>query len=127
MGGFCELFRYPALEDMEFKARLKLKGHAFLFVPKASVIHPWRILGPEIKHFKIQLFSHRLIFGLHPQMKPSYLRSLYGHSRASVKELLFEGSRMQFRGLGKWFLRKLTNFILIQSFLISPVRLPPKG
>jgi GT2 family glycosyltransferase len=42
VGGFCESFPYPTLEDVEFRLRLQDAGHQPKFVAAASVCHPFR-------------------------------------------------------------------------------------
>lgn len=42
LGGFDETFPYAALEDVDFRERLKKAGFATVFVPMASVDHPPR-------------------------------------------------------------------------------------
>lgn len=45
LGGFNEDFPYAAMEDVEFRTRLVKAGYDFLFVPEASLVHPWRSRG----------------------------------------------------------------------------------
>jgi len=42
LGGFCEAFPYPAMEDVDFRLRLNACGEKFSFVPEAVVCHPFR-------------------------------------------------------------------------------------
>jgi GT2 family glycosyltransferase len=42
LGGFCESFPYPAMEDVDFRLRLNECGERFPFVPDAVVCHPFR-------------------------------------------------------------------------------------
>jgi GT2 family glycosyltransferase len=46
MGGFDEDFRYPHLEDVALRERLRAEGESFLFVPTATVDHPPRRVAP---------------------------------------------------------------------------------
>lgn len=42
LGGFDTGFPGPAMEDVEFRERLREQGVPFVFVPDAVVHHPWR-------------------------------------------------------------------------------------
>lgn len=45
LNGFDEDFPYPAMEDVDLKLRIDNAGYKILFVPEASVCHPWRKKG----------------------------------------------------------------------------------
>jgi glycosyltransferase involved in cell wall biosynthesis len=42
LGGFCETFPHPALEDVDFRLRLEGAGERAIFCAEAVVCHPWR-------------------------------------------------------------------------------------
>jgi GT2 family glycosyltransferase len=42
LGGFCESFPYPAMEDVDMRMRLTARGERFPFVDNAVVCHPYR-------------------------------------------------------------------------------------
>jgi GT2 family glycosyltransferase len=46
VGGFDEDFRYPHMEDVVFRERIKASGQRILFVPGATVDHPPRRMPP---------------------------------------------------------------------------------
>lgn len=52
--GFDENFRYPHLEDVDLRERIKIHGYKFMFIKKAIVIHPQKRLpyGEEIGKFQ---------------------------------------------------------------------------
>ncbi len=52
--GFDEKFRFPHLEDVDFRERLKQAGTVIQFVPNAFVLHPWRSIRDGIKLGKYQ-------------------------------------------------------------------------
>jgi GT2 family glycosyltransferase len=49
LGGFDPKFPYPHMEDVEFRERLQMANESFLFVPKAIVDHPPRLIQPPKK------------------------------------------------------------------------------
>jgi GT2 family glycosyltransferase len=42
IGGFDETFPAPAMEDCDFRERIRAFGFACPFLPQAEVVHPWR-------------------------------------------------------------------------------------
>ena len=48
MGGFDEVFPYPAMEDVDFRERLREDGHPFVFAAEAVVDHPPRRLDSGV-------------------------------------------------------------------------------
>jgi len=54
IGGFDQLFIYPHMDDIDFKTRLLAEEKSILFVPKATVVHPWRKITSGIKLGKYQ-------------------------------------------------------------------------
>lgn len=42
MNGFCESFPHPALEDVDLRLRLERDGRRAIFLPDATVCHPFR-------------------------------------------------------------------------------------
>jgi GT2 family glycosyltransferase len=108
LGGFCELYPYACMEDVDFREQLNERAVKFLFVPKASVIHPWRPLAPDDKYLKTHLISNAIFFDRYPQWRPS----LYGTCRIILKQwalgLLREAPRLKFRGFWRYFARQST-------------------
>lgn len=125
LNGFCELFPYAALEDVDLRERLKIGGYPFMFVSKAGVVHPWRLLDSAGKHFKTQLISHRIFYARYPELRISAVRMIYGLIRTSFSEFFTLGPRVYFRGFGRWFVRKWTNGLLVLVLATKPAEPPP--
>jgi GT2 family glycosyltransferase len=70
--GFDESFPAPCCEDVEFRERLKGKGHKFLFVPNAVVDHPprkrlWGLRQGAMNESQVRLWyatGHRNSMGM---------------------------------------------------------------
>jgi hypothetical protein len=104
------------MEDVDFREQLKGREIKFLFVPKASVVHPWRPLAPDDKFLKTLLISHAIFLDRYPLRRPSF----YGTCRDILKEWVFdlfmEAPRLKFRGFWRYFARQSTATLL--QFLI---------
>jgi glycosyltransferase involved in cell wall biosynthesis len=118
IGGFCESYPYACMEDVDFREELKKRAIKFLFVPEASVVHPWRFLAPDDKYLKMRLISHAIFFQRHPQLKPSFYMTCRTILRGWVVGLFIEAPRLKFRGSGRYFAR-LWRVSLLQ-FLNGP-------
>lgn len=70
LGGFCESFPYPALEDVELRLRLQAAGHQPIFVPTASVCHPFRPRRGW-QYVRQHNESYRHLLKLHPELAQS--------------------------------------------------------
>ena len=108
LGGFCELYPYPCMEDVDFREQLKKRDVKFLFVPKASVIHPWRSFAPDNKYLKMRLISHAIFFDRYPLLRPSFSKTCRTILRGWVLGLLREAPRLKFRGFWRYFARLST-------------------
>lgn len=74
LGGLDERFKV-AFEDVDLAYRLKRKKIKTLFVPEASVCHPWRTLRKGIKNWKTKGYeweSLRLFLQKHPEAEQEY-------------------------------------------------------
>ena len=60
LGGFDEGFKYPHLEDVDFRLRLGDAGARLAFVPAALVIHPPRPVLPILRQVRVQESSFYL-------------------------------------------------------------------
>ncbi len=80
MGGFDEDFPYAAMEDVDFRVRLRQLSEHVIFVQDAAVQHPWRLMSDfhehlrrhresvaifERKHPDARLFTNWKIYALH--------------------------------------------------------------
>jgi GT2 family glycosyltransferase len=92
LGGFHESFPIAAMEDVELRYRIRQSGHEFVFLPQASVCHPWRKRGTWAK-MKAKRDSVMLYLALHPEERQilsprHYLWSaLYGLVRQTLPTL----------------------------------------
>ena len=58
IGGFDAQFPYPHMEDVDFRERIKVAGHPFIFIREAGVFHPLRPIGPIVR----QALGHESYF-----------------------------------------------------------------
>lgn len=76
MRGFDESFPFAAMEDVEFRERLKISGFQLDFISEALVVHPWRRSKPLSFWLKEHLSFLHLI-RLHPFLRPKNLTKHY--------------------------------------------------
>jgi GT2 family glycosyltransferase len=107
MGGFCELYPYACMEDVDFREQLKERGLEFLFVPTASVIHPWKSFSSYDEDFKINSISHAIFYDRYPLRKPSLNKICKTILRGWARFLLVEAPSLKFRGFGVHFTKQL--------------------
>jgi GT2 family glycosyltransferase len=97
--GFEERFPYAAMEDVNFRLRLKQESHNFSFVQKASVCHPYRLSGGW-KELKRHQHSTLIYLSLHPeesgQINSYYY--LYGTAQKLFRSTL--PGLLEFKGRG---------------------------
>lgn len=101
IGGFDERFPHAAMEDVELRIRLRSLNYVAVFVPEASVVHPWRRIDlvPEVRrHVNAQLIFRRV----HPEHPE--ITSIRWHLSALAR---FYG-RDVIRELRRWGWRYLT-------------------
>jgi GT2 family glycosyltransferase len=122
LGGFCELYPYACMEDVDFCEQLKMGNIQFLFVPKASVIHPWRSLTPDDRYLKVQLVSHGIYFDRYPMMRPPLHVACRNIFAQWAQGLFVYGPRLGFRGFGRYLKRQftVTVFQILTSTGFSP-------
>ena len=108
MGGFCELYPYACMEDVDFREQLRERDIKFLFVPKASVVHPWRALAPEDKYLNMLLVSHAIFFQRYPLLRPSFFMTCRTILRGWVLALLVEAPYLRFCGFKRHLARQST-------------------
>ena len=107
MGGFCELYPYACMEDVDFREQLKQRKIEFVFVPQASVIHPWRAMAPDDKYLSMRLASHAIFFQRYPMLRPSFYINFRTVARGWILGLV-EAPRLGFRGFKRYFQRQST-------------------
>jgi len=108
MGGFCESYPYACMEDVDFREQLKKRELKFLFVPKASVVHPWRPLAPDDMYLKMRLISHEVYYDRYPLRRPSFYWSCKSILRRWLLALFVEAPGLKFRGFWRYFARQST-------------------
>jgi GT2 family glycosyltransferase len=117
LGGFCEKFPYPCLEDMEWRYRLDHAGEKSVFVEGATVVHPWRRFGKTFRtYLKMRAESYGVLVSLwptHHKRAPERLRFLV---RLAME---YFGGLFQFRGRG--FFAGTRKFA-VEFFLIGIVQ-----
>lgn len=75
LNGFDESFPHAAMEDVDFRARLRKAGFSVAFVPAATVVHPWRILQTASLHRRWQ--AHFVYWSRHPDLRPPSQRAYF--------------------------------------------------
>jgi hypothetical protein len=96
------------MEDVDFRQQLLAKNIAFLFLPKASVIHPWKSLIPDDAYLKMRLISEAIFFDRYPLLRPSFLDTCRIILRGWVWGSFKEAPRLKFRGFWRCFARQST-------------------
>ena len=108
MGGFCELYPYACMEDVDFREQLTERKIDFLFVPKAAVVHPWRLMAPDDKYLNMLLVSHAIFYRRYPSKRPTFFGNCRTVMRLWVLCFLLEGPRVAFRGFRRYIDRQAT-------------------
>jgi glycosyltransferase involved in cell wall biosynthesis len=112
LGGFCELYPYACMEDVDFREQLKLHDLKFLFVPGATVVHPWRPIAPDGKFLKMRLISHAIFLDRYPQLQPSFFKVLRTNIREWLRLFFVDGPRMKYRGFWRYLARHFAATLL---------------
>lgn len=112
LGGFCELYPYACMEDVDFREQLKARNLKFLFVPEATVIHPWRSIAPDAKFLKMRLISHAIFLDRYPHLNPSFFKAARTNLREWVRLFFVEGPRLKYRGFWRYLARHFTATLL---------------
>ncbi len=112
LGGFDELFPFPAMEDTDLHVRIK-KTQQIQFVSEAKVIHPWRVITP-FKGYRKWVASHTYFAKKHG----TYGTISYRYSRTKIFagdifRLFKELSQFSYKGIGFYFERLLFDFLMI--------------
>lgn len=111
--GFDENFPYAAMEDVDLCYRLKKLGIDIVFLPQASVIHPWR---KQTKTFRATLHrykSYLCLLDKHPEKSVeinvySLLRVFYN---ISVKQGILKLTVYKFRGFSSLMTRSFMSAV----------------
>jgi GT2 family glycosyltransferase len=108
MGGFCELYPYACMEDVDFREQLKERDIKFLFVPEARVVHPWRALANEDKFLNMLVVSHAIFYRRYPLLRPSLFTTCRMILRGWIVALFVEAPSLKFRGFTRYMARQST-------------------
>ena len=102
MGGFDECFPHAAMEDVEFRLRLKQRSEAFRFVRDAAVCHPWRPVAGAKASAEYEK-SLLLYLQLHPEETAAFNAAavLGNTARMLVRSTLPGILRYRSAGLGE--------------------------
>lgn len=102
MGGFDENFRYPHLEDVDFRERLKQAEVKVQFVSDAFVVHPWRSIRDGIK------------LGYYQEMAVYFAQKW--HKEITLSKLLMAITQTHY-GMAKGYFLKMDVFQAIKVWL----------
>jgi GT2 family glycosyltransferase len=118
LNGFEDRFPYAAMEDVDFRQRLKQASYNFLFVPEASVCHPYRLSGGW-KELKRHQYATLLYLYLHPEESNTINSSYY--LSMSVRKLFKNTLPELLRFKGKGFSHVLIEHIsyLQMAYILS--------
>jgi GT2 family glycosyltransferase len=115
LDGFDTNFPGAAMEDVDFRVRLLKAGNTIAFVPKALVLHPWR-LKKGFSFWKLYGRSRRYFIDKHPETANSIsLLSLsLNLARFLIRQLPPVALNCRGRGLGRELLLTFyTTYVLI--------------
>jgi len=112
LGGFCELYPYACMEDVDFREQIRARNFKFLFVPDALVIHPWRPISSDGRYLNMRLVSHAIFLERYPQMRPTIFEVMTITSREWYRLLLVDGPRLKYRGVIRCLARNLASMLL---------------
>ena len=103
VGGFCESFPFPAMEDVDFRLRLRADGQAATFIPEAVVCHPYRASkGVSFAVSAGRSYLH--LVARHPQLLgKAPWRTLAANLCRRTWLLMQDAARYRFRGFGLAF------------------------
>lgn len=99
LAGFDERFPYPAMEDVDFRHRLKAAEFGSAFLPEAAVCHPWRL--QNLRKEAVQYEASVAIFLRKHQERIrsfTFRSQMAALARVVVKDTL--PSLIRFRGAG---------------------------
>lgn len=118
LGGFDERFRFPAMEDVDFRLRLTKTGYSFSFIKGAAVCHPWRPKGGW-KKLKQHQKSVLLYLSINPDQKNKINAGFYlgATLRAFIKSTVPEGIKLRGKGIQESFLEHFSD--LQMAFLLA--------
>ena len=119
VNGFDENFPYAAMEDVDLCYRLKKLGINITFLPKASVIHPWRRQTKTFHTTLNRYKSYLYLLDKHPEKSAeikfySLLRAFY---IISVKQGILKSLLYGFKGFSSLLTRYFIS-IVFSAYLL---------
>jgi GT2 family glycosyltransferase len=121
LAGFDERFPYAAMEDVEFRLRLKKIGYKFSMAKEASVCHPWRAKGDWDK-LQQHNTSTLIYLSIHPEESVRinsfyYLRlAIFGFIKTDIPALLkFKGNGLKKVLMQRFSFLQMAVFLLLKS------------
>ena len=100
VGGFCETFPHPAMEDVDLRLRLQAQGELATFVPEAVVCHPFRaVKGLRFAVKRGAAYVH--LVERHPHLVgPTPWKSMLVHVARCGWQVARDAAACRFRGVG---------------------------
>jgi GT2 family glycosyltransferase len=122
LGGFNEEFPHAAMEDVELADRVRRVSEV-VFVPTASVMHPWRrVSDPAVKYNKA-FDSHKIYFRLNPAaLQNLRLGKLCFQLASSIVRNTVRDA-IRYRGKGLWFPIRYHVFQIRLIWYVAGIRL----
>jgi len=105
LGGFDEGFPHAAMEDVDFRERLRDQGIGWEFVPSAVVDHPPRRIG--LKALLAAHESYYYFYIVRRGVVPGLRRTLLNISRHRLRALCLRGWRIEIPGAAAVFAAEL--------------------
>lgn len=119
MNGFCESFPYPALEDVDLRLRLERDGQRAVFLPDATVCHPFRPMR-EIGFIRQHNASYVHLLERHPDIWRSFTwRGIAANAARMTLTALKNALRYGLRGIGRVLYAALTKTLIDVRFKLS--------
>jgi len=122
MGGFDERFPYAAMEDVDFRLRLKQAGEKIHFVPGVSVCHPWRRWDSR-NEFKKYEESLSIYLSIHPGEKGDF--TTMAHLQAILRNFLKVTLPGVWRYRGAGFMEAMRHHFFHLRFAVCGCRILP--
>ena len=113
MGGFDEMFKGPAMEDVDLRERLRLLGEPIVFVERAAVLHPWR-QRRGFAFARLDAEARCYFYAKHGIYRQGlWVIQFHRFARGILKNVLKEGLRYRFRGAWRYFWLELHTLLIM--------------
>jgi len=102
LNGFDECYPYASMEDVDLHYRLKKINQSIIFLPAASVIHPWRLQQRPFKTGLRRFSSLQYFLNKFPEKRKEYNAIYFFKAFVNNSKGIFRNSRrFQFHGFSK--------------------------